>query len=153
MNGRRRPVGGTSGQPVGGWLAIVIDAIGLLRESRSILQAINIDHDAGSRSGLADCADINPTALADQKIGGACPKAVVLDQRPVCGVDIDRAIGIAGRARIVGAAERTTTRPQSRFSRWLRKAQGETEIATVTTAAMFNQPFSPLRVPRLPRIL
>jgi hypothetical protein len=44
---------------------------------------------AGARSGLADGADIYPTPLADQELGGTRAKAVGLDQGPVCGVDVD----------------------------------------------------------------
>jgi len=56
---------------------------------------------------VANGADINPAALADQELGGARAKAVGLDQGPVYGVDINRAVGIAGRARVVGAAKPT----------------------------------------------
>ena len=59
-------------------------------------------------AGLADSADIDTTALADQELGGARAKAIGLDQGPVGSVDIDRPVGIAGRARVMGAAERTS---------------------------------------------
>ena len=89
MDRRRRPLGGASRQPVAGRLAIVIDGIGLLDEGGPVVQAIDVDDGAGARSGLADGADIYPTPLADQELGGTRAKAVGLDQGPVCGVDVD----------------------------------------------------------------
>jgi hypothetical protein len=80
MDRRRCPIGGAAGQPVAGCLAVVIDGTGLLREGGPVLQAIGVDDGAGARSGLADRADINPAALADQELGGARAKAVALDQ-------------------------------------------------------------------------
>jgi hypothetical protein len=71
---RRRPVGGAAGDPVGGCLAVVIDGAGLLRESGPVFQAIGVDDGAWARGGFADRADINPTALADQELGGPVPK-------------------------------------------------------------------------------
>jgi hypothetical protein len=49
----------------------VIDGIGLLREGRPVIRAIGVDDGAGAPSGLADRADINPAALANQELGGA----------------------------------------------------------------------------------
>ena len=123
VNRRRRPISGASGQPVAGGLAIVIDGTGLLREGGPVFQAICVDDGAGARSGLANGADINPAALADQELGGARAKPVGLDQGPVCDVDVNRAVGIAGRARVVGAAERTAAGPQPRVCGRLREAQ------------------------------
>jgi hypothetical protein len=71
VNRRRRPISGASGQPVAGGLAIVIDGTGLLREGGPVFQAIGVDDGAGARSGLANGADINPAALADQTIAAS----------------------------------------------------------------------------------
>src|SRR5712691_11040417 len=145
----RRPIGGASGHPVAGCLTVVIDGIGLLREGGPVVQAIGVDDGAGTRSGLADGADINPAALADRELGGARAKAVELDQGPVCGVDVDRPVRIAGRARVVGAAERTGAGAQLRVRGRLREAQTEAKIAAVTAAPVFAhvfaQPLSPVR--------
>src|SRR5437870_4151839 len=130
----RRPIGGASGQPVADRLAIVIDRIGLLGKGGPVVQAIRIDDAAGPRSRLADRADVNAAALADQELGGAGPKAVALDQRPVRGSDVDVSVGIAGRPRVVGAAERTAAGAQPRLRGWLREAQAEAKIAAVTAA-------------------
>src|SRR5689334_20186274 len=97
---RRRPIGGPTGQPIADSLTVVIDGIGLLSEGGAVIQAIRVDDGAGARGGFADGADINAAALADQEVGGARAKAVVFNQRPVGGVDIDRSVGIAGRARV-----------------------------------------------------
>jgi len=77
---RRCPIGGASGQSVGGCLAVVIDRARLLREGGPVIQAISVDDGAGAGSGLADRADINPAALADQELGGTGAKAVRFDQ-------------------------------------------------------------------------
>lgn len=150
---RWSPIGSASGQPVAGHLAVVIDGIGLLRKGGPVVQAIGIDDGAGARSGLANGADINPAALADQELGGARAKAVELDQRPVCDADVDRAVGIAGSTRIVGATERATAGAQPRVCGRLREVQAEAEVAAVTPpCCSLNRSLrSPRRLPRLPQ--
>jgi hypothetical protein len=107
VNRNGRPIGSTSGQPVTHRLAIVIDRIRLLRKGGWVIQAIRIDDGAKTRSSLADGSDINAAALADQKLGSAGAKAVAFDEGPVRGVNVDGSVGIAGRPRVVSAAERT----------------------------------------------
>src|SRR6267154_5837572 len=142
-----RPIRGAPGQPVAGCLAIVIDRIGLPGKGGPVVEAIRVDDGAGARSRLADRADIDAAALADQELGSAGAKAVALDQGPVRGVDVDRPVGIAGGPRIVGAAERTAAGAQPRLRRHLRQAQAEAKIAAVTAAAVFGQMFAQPRSP------
>jgi hypothetical protein len=86
VNRRRRPIGGASRQPVPDRLAVVI---GLLSKGSPVVQTICVDNGTRARSGLADGANINPAALADQELGAARPKAVEFDQGPVCSADIN----------------------------------------------------------------
>jgi hypothetical protein len=136
VNRRRHPIGGAASQPVAGCLAVMIGGIGLLREGGPVVQAIGVDDGAGVRSGRAD---IIAAALADQEIGGARAKAVELDQGPVCGADVDRPVGIAGRARVARAAERTAAGAQLRVRGRLREA-GPLAMVTITSTLCFHSP-------------
>jgi hypothetical protein len=137
MDRRWCPIGGASGRPVADCLAVVIDGTRLLREGGPVFQAIGVDDGAGARNALANGADINAAALADQELGSTRAKAVALDQGPVCGADVDRPTGIAGRTRVVGAAERTAAGAQPCVHGRLREAQAEAKVAAVTAAAVF----------------
>jgi hypothetical protein len=86
----------------------VIDGKGLLREGGPVFQAIGVDDGAGARNGLANGADINAAALADQELGSTRPKAVALDQGPICGADVD----LCGPERAPGGSPAKSTSPQ-----------------------------------------
>jgi len=58
----------------------VIDRIGLPGKGGPVVEAIRVDDGAGARCGLADRADINAAALADQELGSAGAKAVAFDR-------------------------------------------------------------------------
>src|SRR5262249_39805380 len=89
---------------------------------------------AGGR--LAKRADIDATAPADDEIASTGAKPVELRQRPVVGPNLDRAVGIARRARVVPATERAAAGAQPYFGRLLRQPQGEPQISAMATAAM-----------------
>src|ERR1700730_17192951 len=96
----------------------------------------------GARGGLANGADINAAALADQELGSTRAKAVALDKGPVCGADLDRPVGVTCGARIVGAAERTAAGAQRCIRGCPREAQAEAKVAAVTAAPVFALGFA-----------
>src|SRR5215216_983022 len=142
MDGSRGPIGGASSQPIADRLAVVIDRLRFLGVGGPVVETIRVDHSTGAGGALADGADINPAALADQELGGAGAEAISLDQRPVCGADVDRAVRVAGGARVVGAAERAAAGAQPGLHLRLRQPQADPEIAAVTAAPMFAHGFA-----------
>jgi hypothetical protein len=109
---RRRPIRGATGKPIFSCFIVVVDRNGRARESGPIGEAIGVDDGSEADRGLANSADVHATTPANQELGGARPEPIVLDERPVLGPDLDRAVRIAGRARVVGAAERAAASPQ-----------------------------------------
>src|SRR5437879_5527773 len=102
---RRRPIGGAAGEAVLGLLAIMIDGRWLPGERGAVIETIGVDDGASAGRSLADGAEIDPAAPANQELGGARAEAVGFDERPVRGLDLDRPPRVARRARAVGAAE------------------------------------------------
>jgi hypothetical protein len=105
VDGCRRPIGGAAGEPVFSRFVIVIDRIRVLDESGPVIEAIDVDDGAGTGSGFTNCADINAAAPANQKFGGARAKSVRFDERSISRPDLDPPARIAGRPRVMGAAE------------------------------------------------
>src|ERR1051325_8369343 len=134
MDRRGGPIGGAAGQTVAGYLAVVIDWLRLLGECGTVVETVGVDGHGGARRALADRADINAAPLADQEFRGAGAKTVALDQRRVAGADLDRAVRIAGGARVVGATEGATASAQPGLGRRLRQSQADPKIAAVTAA-------------------
>src|SRR5204863_9714463 len=90
VHGRRRSNGGAAVEAVFGGLAVVVDGRRRAGERGPVIEAIGVDDRAGARRGLADRAEIDRAAPADQEFGGARAKAVGFDERPVLGLDLDR---------------------------------------------------------------
>ena len=89
VDGCRRPIGGAAGKPLFGCFAVVIDRSGVPDESGPVVEAIGVDDSAGAGRGLANGADIDAAAPANQKLGGARTEAVGFDEGPVLGPDFD----------------------------------------------------------------
>src|SRR5690242_5889723 len=105
MKTGRGPICGTPGQPVRERLAFVVVRSGLAGEPRPVVQRVRVYDGARPGGRLAECANIDSAAAADQKLRGAGAEPVRFDQRPILGPDLDRAVRIAGRAGSVRAAE------------------------------------------------
>src|SRR6266851_7837606 len=136
---RRRPIGGAAGEAVFGLFAIVVDGRWRPGERGAVIEAIGVDDGTGAGRSLADGAEINPAAPANQELGGARAEAVGFDERPVLGLDLDRAPGIARCARVVGAAERTEAGAQDRLGGRLGQLQKQPQIAAMTAALVSRQ--------------
>ena len=143
MYRRGRPIARATSQPILDRFSVVVDGVRLPDEFRPVVEAIDVDDRAGARRGLADCADIDAAAAANQKVGGACTEAVRFDEGPILGPDFDRPMRVAGRSRVVGATERTTAGAQPCVLGRLRQVQAQAEIAAMTAAAVFHQRLSP----------
>jgi hypothetical protein len=139
VDSRGRPIGDAAAEPIFGCFAVVIDGGGLPGEHGPVIEAIGVDDGAGTGRGLADGANIHAAAPANQELGGARAEAVGFDEQPVLGPDLDRPVRIAGRARVVGAAERTAAGAQPRFLGRPGQTQAQAEIAAMTAAAVFRQ--------------
>src|SRR5204862_645430 len=112
---RRGPGAGAAGEAVFEVFAVVVDRARRLSELCAVVEAVGIDRGAQPRRGVADRADIDAAAPAQEELGGAGAEAVRLDQRPILGPDFDRALRVASCARVVGAAERTAAGPYPNF--------------------------------------
>src|SRR4051794_14045850 len=106
MHYRWSPGAGAAGEPIVEGFAVVVARGGRRRKQGGVGEAVGVDRRAQPRRGVADRADIDAAAPADQELGGARAEAVRFDQRPILGLYLDRAAGVTGRARVVGAAER-----------------------------------------------
>jgi hypothetical protein len=84
---------------------VVLDKDGLDSESGPIGEAIDVNDGSAPACRLTDGANIHAAMPANKEVGGARPKPVGLDERPVLGPDLDGPVRIAGRAGVVGAAE------------------------------------------------
>src|SRR5215211_7789560 len=105
MKTRRGPIRGAPGQPVRERLAFVVVGIGLAGEPRPVVERVRVYDGAWPGGGLAERADIDAAAAADQKLRGAGAEPVGFDQRPILGPDLDRAVRITGRAGRMRATE------------------------------------------------
>jgi hypothetical protein len=65
---------------------------------------------------------VSDTIPADHKPGGAGVEPAKLHLHPIAGVDPDRAVGIARRARVVGTAERASAGAQPGLGGFLGEA-------------------------------
>jgi len=80
VNDRRSPGTCPAGQAVLQALTIVIDGGGRLGEVGAVVEAVRVDRRAQPRRGVADRADIDAAAPAQQELGGAGAEPIGFDQ-------------------------------------------------------------------------
>src|SRR4051812_22701239 len=147
MKTGRGLIRGTSGPPVREPLAVVVVRSGLAREPRPIVEGIRVYDRARPGGSVAERADIDAAAAADQKLRSTGAEPIRLDQRPILGPDLDRAVRIAGRAGRMRAAERTLAGAHAHGFRRRRQMQPQSQIAAMAAAAMLHY-LSPIRYSR-----
>src|SRR3954463_5504853 len=131
MKARRGPNRGAPGPPVRERLAFVVVGIGLTGEPRPVVERVRVYDGARPGGRLAERADIDAAAAADQKLRGAGAEPVWFDQRPILGPDLDRAVRIAGRTRRMRAAERTLAGAYANGFRRPRQTQLQSPMAVL----------------------